>query len=113
MKSRYIIGIAVVLLVVAGGALFLDLRCILLGMLRGESFYDGKPTSYWGKALRDADPATQAACQTALKSGGAEAVPVLVELIRPGASNDAEVRAGKPSRYWARSTRCRNPPWPL
>src|SRR5687768_11930943 len=37
--------------VVAGLALLLDPTHTLLGHLRGETFYEGRPSSYWAAAL--------------------------------------------------------------
>lgn len=37
-------------------ALWLDPTGVLLGWLRGEQFFQGRPTSYWNAALQDQDP---------------------------------------------------------
>jgi HEAT repeat protein len=50
--------------------IFLDPTRTALGYLRGEKFYQGRPTGYWRKALLSED-------STALAS--ADAVPVLIE----------------------------------
>jgi HEAT repeat protein len=47
------------------------------GWVRGEPSYAGRPSSVWGKALRD-DPSGAAA---QLKAGGGAAVPVLLALL--------------------------------
>lgn len=77
---------------VAVVAIVLDPTKTVLGKLRGEAFFQSRPTSYWAGALR-ADPAKQADAQARLEQGGGEAVPVLVGLLRDySARDDAELR---------------------
>src|SRR2546427_10287317 len=38
--------------VILPAAVFLDPTFVILGWLRGESFYQGKPTSYWSREMR-------------------------------------------------------------
>jgi HEAT repeat protein len=79
MGKKKLIGLGVVMVVLVG-ALLLDPTFILIGFLRGQHFYRGRPTQFWKKALGDTDPAVHAAALRQLKEGGAEAVPVLVEI---------------------------------
>jgi HEAT repeat protein len=79
MRKKYLVG-AGVMVVVLVGAVFFDPTCILIGLLRGQHFFRGRPTLYWKKSLGDPDPAVHAAALTQLKEGGSEAVPVLVAI---------------------------------
>ena len=68
---------------------------IVRGWLAREAFYQGRPTSYWNKALRNEDPQARQNTLTELKKGGAEATPVLIELLvetTPPAEEAIEVR---------------------
>src|SRR4051794_39125882 len=78
--KRTWIVLAVVLLAGAAAAVFLDPEQRLLGVLRGEPFFRGRPAGYWRGQLLDANPAARDAARQALQDGGAEAVPVLVRL---------------------------------
>src|SRR5437660_10940472 len=80
MKRRWLIGAGMVLALLIAG-LYLDPTCVGLGILKRESFYRGRPTTYWSRTLRDSDPVVHGEMVQALKEGGAEAVPVLVELL--------------------------------
>jgi HEAT repeat protein len=54
MKKRYLlIGVATMIMVLIWVVL-LDPTCVLLGWLSGESFYQGRPTTYWSRQLRTA-----------------------------------------------------------
>jgi hypothetical protein len=80
-----------ILLLVAGvAAIFLDPTRFLLGHLRGENFFRNRPSSYWARALSDPAPGAKPNTMDLLSKGGAEAAPVLAELVRTGSS--AEVR---------------------
>jgi HEAT repeat protein len=81
MKKVLLIGVILVALV-AVGAVFLDPTCVLLGMLKQDSFFHGRPTTYWNKALRDPNPSVHQETLSTLKTGGPAALPVLVELVR-------------------------------
>src|SRR5215471_4901474 len=94
MKKWLFLGLALVVLAVAAGVVF-EPTGVVLGRLRGETFYRGRPVSSWRRALKDPDPKAHVAAVDALKGGGAEAVPVLVELLQGGKDSDwsgAEVR---------------------
>src|SRR5581483_6173155 len=74
---------------------WLDPTCVVLGFLRGETFFEGRPTTYWHRALRSLDPKVQAVALRDLQDGGAAAVPVLIELVQlPSGTDwaDVEVR---------------------
>jgi HEAT repeat protein len=79
--KKWLLGL-VFLVLVAAVALWLDPTSVGLGYLRGEAFYRGRPTRYWLRTLRDTDPGTHASALSALKSGGIEALPVLIEIVR-------------------------------
>ncbi len=81
MRLRWGIGIGVALLLAAGVAVFLDPTAAVLGRLRGEPFYRGRPAAWWGRQLRSTDPAAHARAEADLQAGGADAVPVLVALL--------------------------------
>jgi len=49
MKRRVLWGLALVFLVAVA---FLEPTGVLRGWLRGESFYQGRPTTYWSSELR-------------------------------------------------------------
>src|SRR5579884_512240 len=84
MRVRWFIGIGALLLLAAAAAVFLDPTGTVLGRLRGEPFFGGRPASWWGRELRSSDPAAHVRAETALQEGGAAAVPVLVVLLRDG-----------------------------
>ena len=65
-------------LVVLAAVLF-DPNRYVLGLLRGDAFFQGKPASYWGRALAGDDPKAQVEARAALKDR--EAVPVLIDLL--------------------------------
>jgi HEAT repeat protein len=52
-KKRLLVGMAVLLTVLLC-VVFLDPTSVLLGRLSGESFYQGRPTTYWSRQLRTA-----------------------------------------------------------
>src|SRR5438445_759028 len=95
MKMRWLVwlvwlGVIAVLLLTA---LFLEPTRVVWGYLKGESFYRGRPTSYWRSALLDEAPAAHVAARSALKDGRAEAIPVLIQLLASrGDRTYAEVR---------------------
>src|SRR5438094_673840 len=80
-RKRLFLGIVISLVVVGVAAVFLDPTCVLWGYLRREAFYNGRPTTYWRKALSNKDPAVQANGFRALKEGGQSATGVLIALL--------------------------------
>jgi hypothetical protein len=52
MTRRRLLGVGVAVLATAGAALlFPPPRAVLFGLLRGEKFYAGRPTSHWSAAV--------------------------------------------------------------
>jgi HEAT repeat protein len=95
MKLKWLVLAVGLAAVVLGMVVLWEPTGILLGHLRGESFFQGRPTNYWRQALQNSDPASRTAAVETLKQGGASAVAVLVELLKDDRSNDwsaAEVR---------------------
>jgi HEAT repeat protein len=95
MRKRWLIGLFIV--IVACGALILAFPITLvvpMGFVKQEAFFDGKPTSYWVRALKHegylghAPPSGDIGKN--LRDGGAQAVPVLCELAE---NPDADVRS--------------------
>jgi HEAT repeat protein len=81
LKNKYVfIGLAIALLLVLA-AIFLDPNRLVWGWLRGEAFFDGRPTTYWLKAMMNPDSAIQATSRQRLQEGGKAAVPVLLALL--------------------------------
>ncbi|HMC67150.1 MAG TPA: hypothetical protein VKI65_19600, partial [Gemmataceae bacterium] len=75
MKKRLLILAGVGAVTCA--AVLLDPTCVLLGLLRNEGFYRGRPTTYWGRALRDEDPTVQVETRKVLKEGVPPVAPKL------------------------------------
>jgi HEAT repeat protein len=68
---------------------------VVRGWLRGEAKYQGRPTNYWRRGLQSDDPVVKSGRREELVQGGADAVPVLLELLDAPAEGDwqaAEVR---------------------
>ena len=101
-KKRLIVGLAI-LVVICVLAVFLDPTYVLLGLLRNESFYQRRPTTYWSREIQKLRPRTSSAGffvyldkffdyfrssepikkeDLTLLKGGPEAAPVLKELLR-------------------------------
>lgn len=94
MKRRLLIGAAAALAVALLAAL-LDPTYTVRGLLRGEKFFQGRPTSYWRHALVTENPGIQTETHRRLSEAGAEAVPVLAELVGQPSGSEweaAEVR---------------------
>jgi hypothetical protein len=73
--NKLLAGLAGVLLIAT--AVCVDPTRVVLGRLAGESFYAGRPTSYWGReVLRDS-----ARVQESLKLPSPESLPVLREML--------------------------------
>jgi HEAT repeat protein len=81
MKKSWATALGVAILVLAGIA-FLDPRSALLGYLKGDSFFAGRPTTFWRKVLTDPNPGVQEQARKTLKEGRTGAVPVLAELLQ-------------------------------
>src|SRR6266852_844020 len=50
-KKRLLLGLALVI-AIATIAVLSDPTCVLLGLLRNESFYEGRPTTYWSREIQ-------------------------------------------------------------
>ncbi len=95
MWKRWLVGIVLVLACSLVAAwLFPALVYVPMGSLRREAFFDGKPTNYWVRALKQegflghAPPPGDAG--KTLREGGGAAVPVLREMT---SSPDENVRS--------------------
>jgi HEAT repeat protein len=82
MKRRWWLWITIGLVLVGAAGVAFEPTGVVLGYLTRESFYRGRPARYWGRMLRTDDPVLQSHAFQALRDGKAEAVPVLVELLR-------------------------------
>jgi HEAT repeat protein len=101
MKKRWPIRLAIVVGVLVTLALLLIPRMTLLGFIRGESFYKGRPTSYWKEEIKHAIDANKPRPASYLdrlirrneagfpQLGEPGALPVLAELL---SDPDVEVR---------------------
>src|SRR5437868_7122438 len=81
MKKRIglvVLALMIVLLAVA----FVEPTGTVPGLLRGESFYGGRPAHVWARALRDPNVDEQAVAVQQLKAGGRAAMPVLIEVLK-------------------------------
>lgn len=92
--------VLVVVLVLIGGATvaLLEPNGVVLGWLRGESFFQKRPTSYWRKCLLDTAQASRNNNLHTLATGGAAALPVLEELAKdtePRVRQDAVMALGQ------------------
>jgi Leucine-rich repeat (LRR) protein len=57
------------------------LRWQVVGTLRGERFYHGRPSSYWRAELERTPEEVEAGAVAELREGGASAVPVLIAIM--------------------------------
>jgi hypothetical protein len=108
VKRRWAIRLGIALVVLATAVLLLPLpRSILIGLLRGEAFYKGRPTNYWKDEIKYAidarKPWPSTVTDRLLMAGGLvhhhgavlpnlgepAALPVLAELL---SDPDVEVR---------------------
>src|SRR6516164_11555891 len=81
MRKRWHIVLAGALLMLVG-IVYFDPTRVLIGLLRGEGFYRGRPTAYWAKTLEDENPSIQEKTFQALVEGKKDAVPVVVALLQ-------------------------------
>jgi HEAT repeat protein len=68
----------------------LDPTRVLRGIITRESFYRGRPTSYWREAILDDRPETVLATRNAFGDGRLDELPVLIELLRSPAGSKWE-----------------------
>jgi hypothetical protein len=95
MRKRkvWLIGTLLIITALAAAWRFPATIYVPMGVLKQEAFYDGKPTSYWVRALKREPFLGQAVAAgdigKTLREGGAAAVPVLCEIVR---NTDPDVR---------------------
>src|SRR6266487_1593583 len=80
-KKSWWLGLAILLFVLLAIGIF-EPSGIILGYFKGEKTFQGRPTTYWKRALAEKDPAAQNQALQRLEKGGVDALPVLVELIQ-------------------------------
>ncbi len=91
MRKRIWFALLGAVVLVVGAALAFPVsHFAVLGWLRGEAFYRGKPTSYWQAALRGDRFIDERGVGNTLREGGDAAVPVLVEML---GENDPHTQA--------------------
>src|SRR5262245_44912015 len=75
MRTRvWFLLLALILFAILGSVTLLSpLRFVVLGWLHGESFYRGRPTSYWTDALSDRDADVRNEATSALRNLGPRA----------------------------------------
>ncbi|MFO0927617.1 MAG: hypothetical protein U0736_11350 [Gemmataceae bacterium] len=81
MKRNLILLTVGVVVVLLAAAVYFDPTCVVRGWVSGEPFYQGRPASYWRRALATDDPALQAETYRRLTADGRSAIPVLVALL--------------------------------
>jgi HEAT repeat protein len=86
MRRAWIVGLLII------GALaiaaWFEPTGVVRGRLRGEAMFQGRPTNYWSRRLVSGDPLVQTGSRDRLTQGGAEAVPVLLEILDQSAVQD-------------------------
>jgi HEAT repeat protein len=83
-------GLVLLSVLLAGAVIVLfEPTGIVRGKVLGETFFASRPVSYWERQLL-AGPAERSVARQTFLDGGAQAVPVLVEMLRT--SDSAEVR---------------------
>jgi len=91
MKHRGL-WISAGLAAVVAAAIVFEPNQTLIGKLSGDAFFEGRPTRFWVRSLLSG-PGPQADATSRLQQGGAEAMPVLTEILSvTTAPEDAEVR---------------------
>src|SRR5260370_165684 len=81
--------LVLLLVVLAGVAAWFEPTSVVRGKVRGEAFFDKRPTSYWQRRLESDNPIDQDEAPRRLTKGGTAAAPVLLELAH---SESASVR---------------------
>lgn len=88
MRGVTLIALPLAIAGVATGVWF-EPTCTVQGWARGEQFFQGRPSRWWGKKLLSDEPADQAEYPKRLQEGGPASVAVLTELMR---APEAELR---------------------
>lgn len=89
MKRKTLLRLVAIVALLAVIALYMDPSKTLLGWVRGETFFENLPTSYWVGALTSKDPSAQADAIRKLTDAKTASVPVLVELVESNPGADA------------------------
>jgi len=91
-KTHFLTWLIVLVLIGTGVVLYVPaLHWGLIGLVRRDRFFHGRPTSYWRFALNDQFSGNP---DHELAQGGKEAVPVLIELLN-GEGRTVRRRAAK------------------
>jgi HEAT repeat protein len=88
-----VLGFGLVLIAGAVSAAAFDPNARIQGWMNGEPFFQGRSATAWRRELRLPDETAPAAAQSALSSGGGEAVPVCVWLMEHAPEADVRRRA--------------------
>src|SRR5882724_4062170 len=81
MRKRLAIPILVLLMLLAAGAWF-EPTYTVRGWIRGELFFQHRSATWWRQRLISQDPTDQVDTPLRLRASGADAVPMLIELLR-------------------------------
>ena len=89
MKKWALVLVAITIVFVV--AAFFEPTGAISGRLRGESFFESRPSSYWARQLAG-EPAASALAVERLEGGKGHAVDVLVEVLQGTAEYSSEAR---------------------
>lgn len=89
MKRKTLLLLVALVVLLAAIGLYLDPSRRLLGLVRGETFFQDRPSSYWAAALTSRDPATQSEAIQKLTDAKTVGIPLLVELVESNPGADA------------------------
>lgn len=80
----------VIVLVILALIVWLEPSGTARGWLRGEKFFQSRPTQYWIKALTSPEPSVSSKTENKLAAGGANSAAVLDEILRSQQGNDPD-----------------------
>jgi HEAT repeat protein len=95
MKRKNVVLALIVIVGALAAVAWFEPTRIVRGYVAGETFFQGRPSSYWSKAIRNDDPKAHQETMATLKKGGDAVVPVLIVLLRdrtPPEEEAVEVR---------------------
>src|SRR5262245_61292691 len=72
-----------------GLAAWLEPTATVRGWCRGDTFYAQRSATYWAARLGDSDPVSHTGALEKLRGGGADALPVLLQVFKQPPSPDA------------------------